>query len=110
MKMKEEQKEILKSVSKKMGEKISDDIRKTDPQSFKRPMVMLVLVVAAVGILRDPMTLLIGIFSAIVVAMVMSTSSEDLKQFIAAFKKSEESAKTEGPKAEEKTAEIKKEE
>jgi hypothetical protein len=99
MKMKDEQKEILKAVSKKMGEKISEDIRKTDPQSFKRPMVMLVLVVAVVGILRDPMSLLIGIVFAIVAAMVMSTSAEDLKNLLSSFKKEEVA-----PKAEEKKA------
>ena len=96
MKLKEEQKDVIKAVSKKVGEQFSEDIRKTDPNTIKRPMVMLVLVVALVGVVRDPMTLLLGIVAAIIVALIMSTSSEDLQKFLAAMKKDE---KKEGEQA-----------
>lgn len=92
MKLKDAQKEVLKSVSKKVGEKLSEDIRQTDPASARRPIVMLILVIAVVGIFRDPTTLLIGIIAAILLAVFMSTSQEDIKAF---FAKSEESKEKE---------------
>lgn len=103
MKIKPEQKEVLKSVSKKMGEKLVQDVKETKGESLKRPLVVMVLVVAAVGILRDPTTILIGALAATLTLAVLSTSTEDIKKFVNSLGKAEEK------KAEDKKEEAKQE-
>jgi predicted transcriptional regulator len=95
MKLKEEQKEVIKAVSAKMAEKLVDDVKATEVKSMKRPLVIFLLVVAVVGILRDPMSLIVGVIAALLVALVMSTSAEDLSKLTASFAKKEGDKKTE---------------
>lgn len=103
MKIKEEQKEVLKAVSKKVSDKIAEDVKSTEASSLKRPIVMALVVIAAVGIIRDPSTLLIGILASIAVVTALSTSKEDVKIIINSLKKdSSEKMKKVEEKEEEK--------
>lgn len=90
MKIKDEQKEVLKSVTKKAAGKLVADVKSAEAKSIKRPLVILLLVVAAVGVLRDPMSLVIGLLAAVAVAFVMSTSAEDLHKLTSSLQSKEE--------------------
>jgi hypothetical protein len=92
MKIKEEQKEVIKAVSSKMASKFADDIRSTKASSMTRPLVILVLVLAGVAVIRDPMSLFIGIIAALLVALAMSTTAEDVHKLTSSLKKDEKPA------------------
>jgi hypothetical protein len=97
MKIKEEQKEVIKAVSSKMASKFVDDVKSAEIKSVKRPLVIFLLAIAGVGIMRDPMSLIIGIVAALFVAFIMSTTAEDLHKLTSSLSSKEEKAEAKKP-------------
>lgn len=89
MKIKEEQKEVLKSVSKKMTDLVVEDIKDMQVSSMKRPLALVVLTIAAIGVSRDPLILMVGAAVALVVLAIRSTSAEDVAKLKASLKREE---------------------
>ena len=102
MKIKEEQKEVIKAVTKKMGESLVEDMKSTEASSLKRPLVITLLVVAAVAISRDPAILVIGLLAAAVVLLVRSTSADDMKKLVNSLGKEKAEVKKEDKPEEKK--------
>jgi Na+(H+)/acetate symporter ActP len=86
VKISDEQKAVIKEVAQKASERLVADVKQAELKSFKRPLVVLVLVIAAVGILRDPMSLVIGLLAAVGFALALSTSKEQVGRFVSSPK------------------------
>jgi len=93
MKIKEEQKEVVRGIASKAVGKITSDIKLIEAKSIKRPVVIFLLTIAGIGIARDPYLVILGSFVGILIALGMATSAEDVKKLSETFKESSPESK-----------------